>query len=106
MKQKIRDLLIDCGDGPDRASILAALRLLASGIQTGELRQEDAAQCVATAMGYLVAGRRLEAGWWGMSPATTPSRRRRHLQQASPRVWLRAICCLQYRRKRARTGYQ
>ena len=64
MKQKIRDLLIDCGDGPDRASIPAALRLLASGIQTGELRQEDAAQCVATAMGYLVAGRRLEAGWW------------------------------------------
>ena len=70
MKQKIRDLLVDFGDGPDRASILAALRLLAIGIQTGDIRQEHAVQCVATAMGYLVAGRRLEAGWWarqGMS---------------------------------------
>ena len=65
-RTKIEELLRDVGsgEGPDRASILAALRLIATAIDAGEVRHGHAAHGVATAMGFVVAGRRREAAWW------------------------------------------
>ena len=63
--QQIRDLLERTSDGADRHSTVAALGLIARSIQAGEIRHGHAAQFLASAMGYLLAGQSREAAWCG-----------------------------------------